>query len=726
MTQEFFFGNAKWVGAPTRDYTTFSVLTGKFTAKEGDAVTLRALGLGFFKCYINGSLVNPDTYLPLSSDFEGTCDPKDEVLTGHRIYVPTFDVSDSVWEGENEIAIHYGGGWYTFDRRPFGLPKAIYRVTVEGEEGTRDFVSNEDCRIWESFVSDYNFVKYETHDRTRSKVSFPAVLTEAPKTEYFETDCPKDELISITEPTLLPREDGRRVYDAGENLTGTPVLRITAPKGETVRVRFSEELDALGLPEGRHAHGQEFTAVSDGNGLLEEAEFTWFCFRYFEIEGEAEPILVKKIHASVPVSSTFDSDNEVLNWTYRTFLHTMLSNMHTGLPSDCPHLERRGYTGDGQLTTNAVLTALDAEAFYRKWLCDILDCQDVLSGHIQYTAPYIRSGGGPGGWGCAIVEVPWQIYRHSGDVSVLQKCYPAMRRYIDYLESHSEFGVVTRDKEGEWCLGDWCGPNVLYPDRDITSHNQQVILPAPYVNTYFMIKSLDTMAEIAPLIGKEEDVPEYREKSAQRRRAVNAAYFNTFDGNFVMNVQGANAFAADLGLGSEKTYANMVSYYKKLGHFDTGIFATDVVTRLLFERGDGDLALSLLTNNGPQGYAHWREMGATTLHEYWDSNRSRSHCHPMFGSPVAYFFEYLLGIRQKKGTAGYTHPEIRPLNLAALSRLRGSIKTPFGTLGVAYQKEEGRISFTLTVPKGAEATFFWEGKEYPLSAGENRITLPLS
>ena len=28
----------------------------------------------------------------------------------------------------------------------------------------------------------------------------------------------------------------------------------------------------------------------------------------------------------------------------------MLCNMHTGHPSDCPHLERRGYTGDGQLT----------------------------------------------------------------------------------------------------------------------------------------------------------------------------------------------------------------------------------------------------------------------------------------------------------------------------------------------------------------------------------------
>ena len=80
--------------------------------------------------------------------------------------------------------------------------------------------------------------------------------------------------------------------------------------------------------------------------------------------------------------------------------------MHIGHPSDCPHIERRGYTGDGQLTCHAVLSIFDAEAFYKKWLQDIADGQDTLSGHIQYTAPYIRSGGGPGGWGSAIVEVP--------------------------------------------------------------------------------------------------------------------------------------------------------------------------------------------------------------------------------------------------------------------------------------------------------------------------------
>ena len=483
------------------------------------------------------------------------------------------------------------------------------------------------------------------------------------------------------------------------------------------------------LPDGRldpkQIQGQSYTVVSDGEGKTDQPEFTWFCFRYFEVTGNAVPTCVKEIYTDIPRSSTFECDNETLNWTYNTFIHTMLCNMHTGHPSDCPHIERRGYTGDGQLTCHAALTVLDAEKFYEKWLQDIADSQDTVSGHIQYTAPYIRSGGGPGGWGCAIVEVPYQIYKHYGNAEVLSKYYGNMRRYIDYLEAHSEFGLVTSDKKGEWCLGDWCGPNILYPERDITSSNQQVIIPAPYVNTYFMVKSLITMKKIAKIIGKDEDIAEYDEKIKLRKGAIQAAYFNTFDGNFVMNVQGANSFAVDLGLGDKTTYAKMVSYYKKLGYFDTGIFATDVVIRTLFENGDAELAVDILTNDGEQGYEHWRRNGATTFHEYWDSNRSRSHCHPMFGAPVAYFFEYLLGLKQTEDSVGYSELAISPKAISKFGRMKGSVMTPHGTVSVSYERAEGGYKFRIAIPKGCKACFSIPSCERELTVGENEFFVSL-
>jgi alpha-L-rhamnosidase len=296
-----------------------------------------------------------------------------------------------------------------------------------------------------------------------------------------------------------------------------------------------------------------------------------------------------------------------------------------------------------------------------------------------------------------------------------------MCRYIDFLESHSEFSLVTSDKEGAWCLGDWCGPNILYPDKDITSHNQQVIIPAPYVNTYFMVKSLETMKKIAEIMGKKEDLKEYDEKISLRKKAIKAAYFNAFDGNFIMNVQGSNAFAVDLGIGDESTYANMVNYYKKLGYFDTGIFATDVLIRTLFEHGDAELAVDILTNNGPQGYEHWRLNGATTYHEYWDSNRSRSHCHPMFGAPVAYFFEYLLGIKQAENSCGYSELIVSPQAITKFNRMSGSMDTPHGAVSVKYEKTEDGVKFNISIPDGCKASFRITDYERALNTGENEF-----
>ena len=722
MTQEHFFGNAKWVGASERTHNTFSVLRGHFKVKSANKVSLNVLGLGFFKCYINGICINPDTFLPLSSDYEKTCDPKGEVLSGHRIYVPTFDITPFIKQGDNTIDIHFGGGWYTFKNRPFGLPKAIYRISVFEDDNTLYFCSDENCLISKSYVTDYDFVKYESHAYANITPEWePAVAVEPLITEYCRTDCPHDALIKTIAPQKIGMGDGGTIYDCGENTTGYPVLDIPAGETEKITVLFSEKLTDDGKLDMTHHYKQKFTVTSDGEVRTVQPEFTWFGFRYFEVIGDAVVHEVKVVHADVGVNSTFECDNETLNWIYKTFIHTMLCNMHTGHPSDCPHLERRGYTGDGQLTCHAVLSIFDAKDFYEKWLQDIADGQDTLSGHVQYTAPYIHSGGGPGGWGSAIVEAPYQLYRHYGDKLVLEKYYGNMRRYIDYLEAHSEFGLVTSDKEGDWCLGDWCGPVVLYPDKNIHNVEQQMLIPAPMVNNYFMVKSLQKMCEIAHIIGKDEDIAEYERKIDERKRAIKAAYFHPHDSNFVMNAQGANAYAVDLGLGDSRTYSRMLEYYRELGHYDTGIFATDILTRVLFEGGEADLAVDLLTNNGEQGFEHWRQNGATTFHEYWDSNRSRSHNHPMFGAPVAYLFEYLLGIRQKEGSAGYTSLIIEPMATSRFGYMRGSMMTPNGAVSVRYEKCENRVDFTIIIPPHTEAVFKYEEQQYPLKEGLNKI-----
>ena len=421
-------------------------------------------------------------------------------------------------------------------------------------------------------------------------------------------------------------------------------------------------------------------------------------------------VCIRRVHTDVRVNSAFTSNNETLNWMYEAYINTQTSNMHAGIPSDCPHIERRGYTGDGQLACHAAMTTLSAKEFYDKWIYDIGDCQDIYTGHVQYTAPYTRCGGGPGGWGCAIVEVPYMYYKHYGDISHAERLYPQMLRYFDYLEAHSKNDLVESDKKGEWCLGDWCAPI-------------QVVLPAAFVNNYFYIKSMQRVIEIGRLIGRETEIPMLEERIAARRAAVKAAYFNTWDGNFIGCFQGANAFAIDMGLGDQRTYDNLVKYYRELGRYDTGIFGTDIVTRVLFEHGDAQLAADLMMSTDPISYDGMRRAGSTTLWEYWPhSLHDRSHSHPMFGAVTAYLFDYILGIREEADQAGYDNILIAPAWIDGLDTVSGKRTVPAGEITVHYEKKAGYIDFAVTVPENLNAIFRFGDKEIILDAGENCIT----
>ena len=136
VTQQEMFGKAAFVGAADCKNTDIFVLRGRFSVRGVKKATLRVLGLGFFHCYINGQRVGNDLFLPLSTDYEERKNyPVDEVISGHRIYVPEYDVTSMLRDGENVVAIHFGGGWYTFQRENrFGDPKAIWRILGEDDD----------------------------------------------------------------------------------------------------------------------------------------------------------------------------------------------------------------------------------------------------------------------------------------------------------------------------------------------------------------------------------------------------------------------------------------------------------------------------------------------------------------------------------------------------------------------------------------------------------------
>ena len=726
MKQTDIFGSAKWISATPEGIIESPVFRKSFDAKTGERATLRIIGLGTFEAFLNGKRISDDLFLPLNSGYEKGCAPDGQEL-GCRIWCTEYNVSDLLVDGKNVLAVVVGDGWYDdiyySATKTLGEKKLCFALELVSPSGeARRIESDESVKWGYSFTKRCDIHKFEEQDYRGWDPACLGIdfddsawatsrLSKPVESDYGICDCPADKVSARLPATLISEKDGVRTYDAGLNLAGYPVL--VSGKSGKVTVRFSEELLSDGTLDNFHAHKQYCTFDFDREGIEMYPRFTWFGFRYFTVEGDAEVKEVCLVHSDVDIDSSFDTDNDTLNWIYNTFLHTQLCNMHRGIPSDCPHIERLGYTGDGQVCCRSVLHSLDARSFYEKWIKDISDCQDRISGNVQYTAPYAYCGGGPGGWGSAIVIVPYEFWKYFGDDTYVRELYPQMLRYFDFLDAHSECDLVTSTVDGLWCLGEWCSPP------------NQSNIPAPFVNTYFYIWAMQHVIEIAGAIGREEDIPALEARIAPRKAMLNKVYFNDFarDAVYCGGIQGANAFALNIGLGRAETFDKLVSYYDRIGYYDTGIFGTELVTRVLFEIGEGDVAYKLLTADTPHGFGFWKKDGATTLREYW--GKSRSHSHPMFGAVVACFFEYILGIRQEKDSYGYERVVISPAAIGKLSRAEGHITTPKGKLCVSYKKAEGNITYRIEIPEGVSARIALIGREdEAVIGGVHEITLP--
>lgn len=724
--------HAKWIS--TGGVCNTPLIRKNFILPSIKQAKILVAGLGFYEIYVNGQKISEDKFLSLSTDYQKRTGiifggiPFQEKL-GHRLYCPEYDITSFLKEGENSICIMMGPGWCELvedsygvgESCGFGKIKLSYLITYEDGCGKIGYVASDEHDRWKrSFIKKGGLLQGETHDyrgyedywmhQDYEISSWKKVAIEpAPETNFYIQDSPADRVILHVNVKYIFEEGNRRIYDAGEMMTGYPVFVSKAPAGTQIKVRYAECLNDQGQLEEEHIYGQHSDFITDGTLREMHSKFTWLCFRYFEVTGDAEVVDCQVIHSDVAVNSSFTCDIEVLNWVREAYIRTQLNNMHCGLPSDCPHIERRGYTGDGQLTCQAAMTQLDAESFYRKWIYDISDCQDRKSGHIQYTAPFFPSGGGAGGWGCAIVMVPYAYYKYYGDSELIRMLYPQMLFWFEWMEKHSEDDLVVSDLENVWCLGDWCVPAMEQENLD------GILLPAPLVNTYFYIRAMEYVLELGDALNLHGQDELLKKRIADKKDAIIRHYYDAETGDFAGNVQGSNAYAVDLGLGDERTFANMIQLYTDLQKYDTGIFGTDILTRVLFEHGQEELAIALLTSQEDSTFYAQMKNGHTSLLEYWDGMRSQ--CHPMFGAVTKYLFEYILGIRQAEKSVGYQKVMIEPKCMNLVRSANGHMTTPFGIVSVEYDNEKIEV----TIPEGVKATLVMNDDLRDLHTGVNKF-----
>ena len=729
--------SASWVICPKE----FAAPTVRRALKVNGAkkAQIAVSALGFYHVYVNGTRVNNEFFRPSNSMFRYR-DPANwkfqlQDSFTYRCYYAIYDITPYLKDGENNIGIALGDGWYrqTY-RRAEGCMEfgdalgTIYAIDLEDSDGKRTLLSDGTESCYVGPLTESQLFYGETYDArlepeecwTWAKVE----ITELPETMLTPEDAPADRIIRKIKPTLISETPERKIYDTLENISGFITLRTSAAPGEEVHVRFAELLDDDGelffgstgygytAPDGRHQIMEE-VFIGDGKEHLFTPSFVWHAFKYFEITGDGEPEEVLVVHSDTPPIADFRCSDPEINWLFDAFRRTQLNNMHSGVPSDCPHRERLGYTGDGQITSPSAMIMLDSKNFYLKWARDIFDCQDPNTGHVNHTAPYAGGGGGPGGWGCSAIIIPHNYYRIYGDLSLAKEYYDRMKKWVGYLLDHSDDGLVTREEEGGWCLGDW-----------LTL--EKIEIPKHYVNTCYFIKSLRMMEEFAALLGHDEDIPAFRQYRETAEAAVKKNWYDPETGSFAGGIQGADAYAIWAGIDDERTLKALTDKYRALGHFDTGFLCTDILCEVLIEKGEAELLHTLLTSHERGSFGYMMDSGSTTLFEHWRGGRDHlTHNHPMFGSCARQLLLGFLGIRQENGTAGYSNIVIEPQLPKGMQFAEGYQTISQGKIEVRWEKKDGEVQFRIVIPENCPATFKFGGETVALPAGETLRTVAI-
>jgi alpha-L-rhamnosidase len=512
---------------------------------------------------------------------------------------------------------------------------------------------------------------------------------------------PNRRLETLEPVEIKPQGPNAFRVDMGRNYAGWFEIRMKGTPGKKITFQFAER------PEQAETYGQrsEFILGSGGEGVFCH-RFNYSAFRWVTIDGletapRKEDIRGYLITTDTARSSRFECSDAYLNRLYETTFWTFRSLSLGGYTVDCPHRERFGYGGDAHATMETALMNFGMGAFYTKWLVDWRDLQRP-DGDIPYTAPTYFGGGGPA-WSGVCVTLPWQVYLHYGDRRILQESYPAMQRWIAFLQTKSKNHLLEK-WGGIWdFLGDWVPPGKgQNPEERVDEHSTL------FFNNCYYLDNMATVTKVAELLGKNQEADAYRQEAKEIALALQREFFKPDDHSYANGDQLYEAMPLLMGVTPEALQPDVMKRLEqeilvnKKGHIDTGTHGTYYLIKLLVERNRNDLIFQMANQRTYPGWGYMLDRGATTLWEQWDGQNSL--LHSTFVSIGSWFLDGIAGIRLDPAQPGYKHFMIRPGIVGNLAWAKGEYDSPYGTIRSEWRLSDGRLILNIDVPPNTTAT----------------------
>jgi alpha-L-rhamnosidase len=474
--------------------------------------------------------------------------------------------------------------------------------------------------------------------------------------------------------------------------------------------------------------------ISDGaEGDAFEPRLTTHGFQYVRVQGHPgrltpDEVTGVVVHTNLRRTGWFRCSDERINRLHEIVEWSFRDNA-CEVPTDCPHRQRSGWTGDWQLFAPTAAFLYDVAGFSLKWLRDLAaECRpdgcvlnyapDPNRALLSDTSNYRSYINGSSGWGDAIVMVPWEMWRAYRDRDVLAELWPAMVRWVDFA---AEAARSTRYSgraaarpeaapyekflwDGGFHWGEWNEPDAdEHPFFEIDQG---------HVGTAFLHHSSALAARIGRMLGHDDEAARFDELS---RRALNAwrTEYIAADGSLTPDTQANHVRALAFGLVPEElrdqTAARLVELIRGVDtHLGTGFLATPYLLPVLADTGHLDVAYDLLFQDTPPSWLAMVERGATTVWEDWDGigddgTPKASLNHYSKGAVISFLHRYVAGIQLLDDHPGYRRFRIAPQPGGDLTWSEAVHDSPYGRIESSWRLDGRRFRLTATVPPGTTA-----------------------
>ena len=715
---------------------------------------------GFYDLYLNGQRITKGELAPYINNPD------------HILYCDEYDVTTLLNQGKNAVAVILGNGFANQDVTNWDFCKASFRaplcmhLNITAKNGVEECVieSDESFKVHSSPIlfDMYRYgIIYDAREEIEgfSSADFDDSLWENAK--YAQVPKGKITISSAVPITpqyeLLPRQIEKQtdfcylhsdedepimhtyvkegwLYDFGFNCSGVCRLKIKGRRGQKITLRHGEYLRngyfninsiftiKPGFERHIHLHQTDVYVLKGDEEELFIPIFTYHGFRYVLVEGITEEQATKDLltyvvfNTDIKKRSSFRCSDSTLNNLYEMGIRADLSNFHH-FPTDCPHREKNGWTGDISVSAHQLLLSFDCSQSFDVWLDNARYAQTEegqLPGIIPTDTWGYKWGCGPA-WDSAIVNVPYYCYKYDGRKDIILKNTGMIIKYLKYIAGkRDDNGLVACG------LGDWVQPR---------EDGEKIASPLLFTDSTQILEMARKCALMFEAVGKFEESKYAKKLENDMRIAIRNNLIDFSTCTVAGSCQTSQAVALNMGLFDKseyrKAYQRLIDFIKeKDWHMNCGMIGLRHIFHVLFTNGDAALALKMITREDPPSYGNMIKLGGTSLFEATKQNGvQNSQNHHFYGDIINLFITKLAGININPNMDDIHKFTVSPIIPDSITKVSASYTFKEGELSVVWQKDGQDIHFEVNVPSGVHGSFIFNGEPIELHFGKNKFDI---